>query len=76
MTRGVLIVPSRVTLPSAPLIAGWHLRQALGVSKARLHLWRRDQKFPAYHRSGRDFFTETDAVQRWLEARGVRVTRL
>lgn len=76
MNGGGLRLPSRVTLPAAPLIAGWHLRQALGVSKARLHLWRRDQLFPPYFREGRDYFTDTDAVQRWLEARGVKVTRL
>lgn len=74
--RTGLSVPHRVTLPSTPLIAGWHLRQALGVSKARLHLWRRDQGFPPFHRSGRDYFTDTDAVERWLEERGTRVTRL
>ena len=74
--RTSLSVPHRVVLPATPLIAAWHLRQALGASKAKLHLWRRDQGFPPFHRDGRDYFTATDAVQRWLEARGVKVTRI
>ena len=75
MIRPGPILPPRVTLPPDPLIPGWHLRDALGASKQVLHLWRRDQKFPPFHREGRDFYTSTDAVARWLEARGVRVTR-
>lgn len=74
--RTGLRLPARVTLPSTPLIAGWHLRQALAVSKQVLHLWRRDQGFPPFHRSGRAYFSDTDAVERWLEARNVKVTRL
>lgn len=76
MNGGGLRLPSRVTLPAAPLIAGWHLRQALGVSKARLHLWRRDQGFPPFHRDGKNYYTDTASVQRWLESRGVQVSRL
>lgn len=71
-----LTLPRRVVLPATPLIAGWHLRQALGVSKQVLHLWRRDQLFPPYFREGRAYYSDTDAVQRWLEERGTRVTRL
>lgn len=71
-----LRIPATVTLPSAPLVAGWHLREALGASKQVLHLWRRDRGFPPYHRSGRDYYTDTDAVQRWLEAQNVRVNRV
>lgn len=74
--RTGLRLPARVTLPRAPLIAGWHLRQALGVSKAVLHLWRKHHGFAPFHRDGRNYFTDTDAVQRWLEARGVQVSRL
>ena len=70
-----LSLPRRVTLPSTPLIAGWHLRQALGASKAKLHLWRRDQLFPPFHRDGNNYYTCTDSVARWLEERGVKVVR-
>lgn len=55
-------------------MAGWYVRDALRVSKAVLHLWRRDKGFPASFREGRDSFTSTDAVREWLEARGVKVT--
>ncbi len=75
MNRPGLRLPSRVTLPAAPLMAGWYVRDALCVSKQVLHLWRKRQGFPAYHREGREFYTSTDAIAEWLEARGVMVVR-
>ena len=75
MNRPGLRLPSRVTLPTAPMLPGWHVRSALRVSKQVLHLWRKRQGFPPFHREGRDYYTDTDAVQRWLESRGVKVVR-
>ena len=75
MIRPGPVLRLRVVLPPDPVKPGWHLRDALGVSKQVLHLWRRDQNFPPFHREGRNFYTSTDAVARWLEARGVRVER-
>lgn len=75
MNRPGLRLPSRVTLPAAPLVAGWHVRDALRVSKQVLHLWRKRQGFPPFHREGRQFYTSTDALAQWLEARGVKVVR-
>ncbi|MGX7926218.1 hypothetical protein ACWPMX_06550 [Tsuneonella sp. HG094] len=68
-------LPSPVTLPAAPMIAAWHVRDALRVSKAVLHLWRRDKGFPGFHREGREFYTSTDALAEWLTSRGVKVVR-
>ncbi len=73
MNRPGVRLPPRVELPAASMMAGWHVRDALGVSKQVLHLWRRDKGFPPYHREGQDYFTSTRAVREWLEARGVRV---
>ena len=75
MNRPGIRLPERVTLPSAPMIAAWHVRDALRVSKAVLHLWRRDKGFPNYHREGRGSYTSTDAIAEWLTARGVEVVR-
>ncbi|MEO9623178.1 MAG: hypothetical protein ABJF09_08960 [Qipengyuania citrea] len=75
MNRPGLRLPSRVTLPAAPLMAGWYVRDALRVSKQVLHLWRARQGFPPFHREGREFYTSTDAIAEWLEARGVKVVR-
>lgn len=75
MKRRGLRLQSRVTLPTAPVMAGWHVRDALQVSKARLHLWRRDCGFPTFHREGHNYYTSTTAIAEWLAARGVRVTR-
>lgn len=76
MTRADLpALPSRVTLPAAPLLPGWHLRDALGVSKQNLHQWRRDKGFPPFHREGREYLTSTDAVADWLRSHGVEVRR-
>lgn len=73
--RTGLRLPSRVTLPAAPMLPGWHLRQALGVSKQVVSLWRKRQGFPPFHRDGREFYTSTDALAEWLEKRNVRVVR-
>lgn len=70
-----LRLPSSVTLPTAPLMAGWYVRDALRVSKQVLHLWRKRQGFPPFHREGREFYTSTDAIAEWLEARDVKVVR-
>ena len=75
MNRPGLCLPSRVTLPAAPMIASWHLRDALGISKQVLSLWRKHHGFPGYHREGRDCFTPTDAVAHWLCERGLKVVR-
>lgn len=75
MNRPGLRLRSRVKLPAAPIMAGWHLRDALGTSKQVLSLWRKRHGFPPYHREGRDYFTSTDAVARWLSERGVKVVR-
>ena len=75
MNRPGLRLPSRVTLPAAPLMAGWYVRDALRISKQVLHLWRKRQGFPPFHREGREFYTSTDALAQWLEARGVKVVR-
>ena len=75
MNRPGIRLPSRVTLPAAPVMAGWHLRDALGASKQVLHLWRRDRGFPPFHREGREFYTSTEAIAEWLTSRGVKVAR-
>lgn len=75
MNRPGLRLPSRVTLPAAPLMAGWYVRDALRVSKQVVSLWRKRQGFPPFHREGREFYTSTDAIAEWLEARGVKVVR-
>lgn len=69
-----LHLPRRVTLPDEPLIAAWHLRACLNQSKQVLHLWRARHGFPQSHREGWSWYTSTDAVRQWLEARNVRVT--
>lgn len=75
MNRPGLRLPPRVTLPTAPMMSGWHVRDALSASKQVISLWRKHRGFPRYHREGRDFFTSTDAIADWLEARGVKVVR-
>lgn len=67
-------LPRRVTLPDEPLIAAWHLREALGASKQVLHLWRTKHGFPASHRESWSTVTAVAAVADWLRARGVEVT--
>ena len=42
MNRPGLRLPSRVTLPAAPLMAGWYVRDALRVSKQVVSLWRKN----------------------------------
>ena len=75
MNRPGLRLPSRVTLPAAPMLPGWHVRNALSASKQVISLWRKNHAFPAYYREGKEFFTSTDAIAEWLEARGVKVVR-
>lgn len=71
---GPQTLPHAVTLPSSRFMAGWHVRDALGVSRQVLHLWRARYGFPAYHRDGGDYFTSTDALAEWLRGYGVRVS--
>lgn len=75
MNRPGLRLSSRVTLPTAPMLPGWHVRSAVGASKQVISLWRKRQGFPPFHREGREFYTSTDAIAEWLEARGVKVKR-
>ena len=76
MNRPRIRLPSHVTLPTAPLMAGWHVRNCLCASKQVLSLWRKRHGFPQSHRDGRECLTPTDAVALWLEARKVKVSRL
>ncbi len=70
-------LPERVVLPHRPvMLTSGHLRLALGVSRQRLHLWRRDGGFPPFHRAGQDSFTLTDEVADWCRAQGVEVIRI
>lgn len=71
---GPQVPRDRVFVPDSPFMGGAHLRDALGVSRAVLHLWRRHYGFPAGHRDGRDHYSRTDDVREWLEGRGVTVT--
>lgn len=69
-------LPSAVSLPLEPVMRAADVRAALGVSKAVLHLWRRDRDFPRGVRSGATTLTNTDALEQWLKARGVAVARV
>ena len=75
MSRHGPRLPARVTLPSAPMMPAWHVRDALGASKQVLHLWRVRSGFPSFIRDGRDYLTSTDAIADWLRAKGVEVVR-
>jgi len=72
--RGPIVLPAAVTLPSAPVIGAAHLRDALRVSRAVIHLWRRNYGFPQSHQDGRDFYVLMDPLCAWLQAQGVKVT--
>lgn len=68
------LLPSLVALPAAPNIDHSALLAALpGVSRAVLHIWRRDRAFPRPVRQGRTTITRTADVARWLVERGVRI---
>ncbi|WP_296722347.1 helix-turn-helix domain-containing protein [Erythrobacter sp.] len=76
MARAAIRLPEFVALPAARTIDAAELREALGVSKAVVHTWRRDQGFPHSYRVGHARLTATADVERWLLARGVAVGRL
>lgn len=76
MKRSGPRLPPVVTLPDAEVISASHLRDALGVSKAVLWWWRREQGFPFAYREGRDRWTITACVEQWLRERGVEVRQV
>lgn len=75
MTRlkGPQLKHRTVTLPDEHLVGSAHLRDALGISRAVVHLWRRKYAFPLGYRDGREVWTLTDAVADWLRSRDVEV---
>jgi hypothetical protein len=75
MSRTGIKLPGFVVLSAAPEMDAAAVREALGISRALLHLWRRDHGFPPFRRAGHDCFTSTSAIEAWLEERYVPVTR-
>lgn len=72
MKRGPTL-PSVVVLPTIERLDHWTVTTALGVSRQRLFLWRRDHGFPPSMRDGRGSFTNAAAVASWLSGRNVAV---
>jgi hypothetical protein len=75
MPRTGIKLPGFVVLSAAPEMDAAAVRKALGVSKALLHLWRRDHGFPPFRRVVCDSFTSTTAIEAWLLERYVPVAR-
>lgn len=70
------ILPSRVRLPAGQsTLSGQHLEAALGISRARLHLWRKNYNFPEAYRNcwTRQWVTLTKAAAEWLANRDVKI---
>lgn len=74
MPRQTITLPASATLPDVTSLTSAQVREALGgVSKAVVHLWRKNHNLPRAARAGNDTLTDARALAAWLTERGVPV---
>lgn len=70
MTRSL---KQRVVLPSQQKINMGAVQTALNVSRAVIHIWRRDHEFPKHERCGNNVVIDTQLLAQWLHKQGVSI---
>lgn len=66
-------LPKVIFLPDSFFTPSGNIELALNVSPAGLWVWRKNENFPPFHKSGRSTFYVTSQIKEWLTDRGVTV---